>query len=335
MRADDLAVVHRAERVGFVEDAAGYAAGLWRKVDPNRIADSWLASVPELFVVVSGAQLAAATPADAYVAESLAAQGLAAATESVVDPRSLTGVASDGRDLASLLYEPAVTTLAAIGSSVAVEAALAAGYAALDMIVRTQVSDAGRVADQVATMSRPAADGYVRMVVGRTCSRCIVLAGKWYAVNTGFDRHPRCDCVHIPSRENLAGDLRTDPDKVFASMTRAEQDKVFTRAGAQAIRDGADIGQVVNARSGMSVAGVTKTGVNADGLVVNINRRTRTGSTTATGATRRGLAGQRLGRRVKRLTPERIYEIAGDDRDEALRLLYQHGYLIQRPAAAR
>jgi hypothetical protein len=122
-------------------------------------------------------------------------------------------------------------------------------------------------------------------------------------------------------------------------MTKAEQDKVFTKAGAQAIRDGADINQVVNARSGMSAAGTTKTGVNADGQIININRRTLTGPTTTTGTTRRSLAGQRLGAvrggpPVKRLTPERIYEVAGEDRDEALRLLHENGYLVNRPAVA-
>src|SRR5699024_1103862 len=41
----------------------------------------------------------------------------------------------------------------------------------------------------------------------------------------------------------------------FDSLSREEQDKTFGKAGAQAIRDGADPAQVVNARSGMQPAG--------------------------------------------------------------------------------
>lgn len=42
----------------------------------------------------------------------------------------------------------------------------------------------------------------------------------------------------------------TGPGDYFESLDRAEQDKIFTKAGAQAIRDRADINQVVNARRG-------------------------------------------------------------------------------------
>ena len=34
--------------------------------------------------------------------------------------------------------------------------------------------------------------GYVRMVQAGACSRCVVLAGKWYRKNQGFQRHPGC-----------------------------------------------------------------------------------------------------------------------------------------------
>ncbi|GLY21687.1 hypothetical protein Misp04_14190 [Micromonospora sp. NBRC 101691] len=63
---------------------------------------------------------------------------------------------------------------------------------------------------------------------------------------------------------------------------------------------------------------------------------------TSEGVTTRGVAGRRLGARetgVKqaggryrsarppRLMPESIYQIAGDDRDEAIRLLRRFGYI--------
>jgi hypothetical protein len=40
----------------------------------------------------------------------------------------------------------------------------------------------------------------------------------------------------------------TNPQDAFASLSTAEQDATFTKAGAEAIRQGADMGRVVNAR---------------------------------------------------------------------------------------
>ena len=76
---------------------------------------------------------------------------------------------------------------------------------------------------------------------------------------------------------------------------------VFTRAGAESIRQGADIAQVVNARSGMYTAAGRQL--------------------TTTAARIRGQGGIRL-------MPEQILREAGNDRDEAQRLLKRFGYLI-------
>jgi hypothetical protein len=270
---------------------------------------------------------------------------------------ALTGVASDGRPLESLLYQPAITALTGIQRGAGVARSMAGGSAVLDMIVRTQVADAGRVADQVAMVTRPRTSGYVRMLVGRSCSRCAVLAGRWYASNAGFRRHPRCrpggDCIHIPGRENITGDERTDPKAFFNSLSPAEQDKVFTKAGAESIRLGADISQVVNARrgaAGLTTAGARLTADEAQLLrggrqVGRLETRNVFGQqlfTTTEGTTARGTAGVRLGAKVDgvktgnaryrsarapRLMPESILQIAGTDRGEALRLLKRYGYL--------
>lgn len=115
---------------------------------------------------------------------------------------------------------------------------------------------------------------------------------------------PRCDCVHIPSAEDTADEIRTDPKKTFAAMTADEQDKVFGKAGARAIRAGADMSQVVNARKGMYTASVGGQKVAA---------------TTA---------GSRIrSTKAIRLMPEQIFRQADGDRDEAIRLLRRFGYL--------
>ena len=65
--------------------------------------------------------------------------------------------------------------------------------------------------------------------------------------------------------------------------------------------------QVVNARRGMYTAAGR--------------------SLTHTGVTAGALAGKRLGTRT-RLMPEEIFRQSNGDRDDAIRLLRQHGYLI-------
>ncbi|WP_416906229.1 hypothetical protein [Micromonospora echinospora] len=250
MSARTVALDHYRRRRRLADALAAVAARLWRRINPDDIARSWATALVDLVPVTNAAQLAAARTADAYLDAVLDAQGIDPTAEGRVVPAALAGVASDGRPLASLLYEPAIGTLSAIGAGATVDRALAGGYVSLDMMVRTQVADAGRAADQAALVTRPKATGYVRMLVGKSCSRCVVLAGKRFGWNAGFLRHPRCDCIHVPAAEDTPDDVMTNPKAYFESLSTAEQDRAFTAAGAQAIRDGADIFQVVNARRG-------------------------------------------------------------------------------------
>jgi len=348
----EVAGLHARTRRRFAQVAAGEAARLWSQVDPDRIGLSWLSLLPRLLVLLTGAQTAAAARADGYLDEVLDAQGITPRAVGRVSATALAGVASDGRDLADLLYQPAVRTLVGIQRGATVDQALAGGGAGLDMLVRTQVADAGRVADGVATAARDV-PGYRRMLVGGGCDRCAVLAGKYFRWNAGFDRHPRCDCVHVPAREDTADEVMTDPKKYFASLSAAEQDRQFTKAGAEAIRLGADMGQVVNARRGargLLTAGARVTGDEARmlrggrdrGRLEAVDVYGRQLYITSEGVTVRGVAGKRLGARetgtrqpgaryrsakTPRLMPESILQIAGDDRQEAIRLLRRFGYI--------
>jgi hypothetical protein len=189
--AETEALVRYRSRRRLVEAVADVALGAWRKVDPSDLAGSWREVAAPLMIALSGGQLAAAQDADGYLDAVLAEQGIDPSSEGAVKPRALAGVASDGRSLATLLEQPMIASLTALGGGASVDTALATGYASLDMIVRTQVADAGRVADQVALTSRKQATGYVRMLVGKSCSRCVILAGRRYGWNAGFRRHPR------------------------------------------------------------------------------------------------------------------------------------------------
>lgn len=328
MDAAQLAIAHYRQQVALARRIARETDALWLTMNAARLDASWAGITDQLLALVTGGQYLAASTADPYTAATLAAQQIDPAAAGALNPRAFAGIASDGRPLQSLLYEPVIRTKTVIGGGGSTARAMTAGRLSLDQIVRTQIADAGRVSAGTSLAARPAATGYVRMVVGKTCSRCIVLAGKPYRWNAGFKRHPRCDCIHIPTRENLAGALVTDPKQVFGSMTLAEQDKAFGKAGAQAIREGADIGQVVNARRGMTAAGTTRTGLNADGQVVNLQRRTLSGGTTSESTSRRGVAPGHA-----RLMPEAIYRQAAGNRDEAIRLLRSNGYLVGAPVA--
>lgn len=145
--------------------------------------------------------------------------------------------------------------------------------------------------------------------------------------------------------------MRTDPRAYFDSLTRAEQDRVFTQAGAEAVRLGADINQIVNARRGahgLTVPGrltaaeqAALRGGRQRGHLERVDVYGRQLYVTTDGVTVRGQAGKRLSRtgtrkakgsrygsaKAPRLMPESIVELAGGDRDEALRLLKLHGYI--------
>lgn len=274
---------------------------LWAALDVANLDGSWATIAPRMLQLVVAALLEAARGSQDYVAAVVRAWGVDPDPVGRVVESTFARTASDGRALDSLLGVPVFESQAFIDQGMDRRQAVAIGRRHLDRIVATQVADAARVPTAVAQVNDRAVRGYVRMVTPPACSRCVVLAGRWYATNTGFLRHPQCDCTMIPAAEYLP-DVSTDPRRYFDSLSSEEQDRAFTKAGAQAIRDGSDLARVVNARRGMYTAGGRKF--------------------TREATTRRG-----INRRV-RLMPEQIYLEAGGSRDEAIRLLKLHGYIL-------
>lgn len=277
---------------------------LWNRVDPANIAVSWLDQVTRVMDGFTRIQLLAAEEGAAYTAATLEAQGIRTDPDVELVPSALVGWASDGRSLESLLEAPAAVALDKVDQGVPATQAVDAGRVSVERIARTQIADTGRAAAGLDVATRPKV-GWVRMVNPPVCSRCLILAGRFYRWSDGFQRHPNCDCVHVAT--NLAAARREglvdDPTAYFKGLSRSEQDGLLGKADAEAVRDGADMNQVVNARRGMTVAG-----------------------TTTEGTTNRGFASRRLRGQV-RLTPERIYREA-TSRADALRLLRLHGYII-------
>lgn len=283
----------------------------WRKLGPNWIADAWRERIPTVTAAITTAQRTAATSALVSGALALGEQGQWAAPDGLVDPDAFAGLTADGRNLDTLLRAPAITARTLIADGMDPAQALAAGGRQLSMMVLTEIADAGRGAAGVQIAARPRV-GYVRMLNPPSCSRCVVLAGRFYRWNQGFLRHPRCDCKHVPTMvtdqaEAFAEGLIDDPYEAFKRMSEAEQNRVFTNAGAQAIRDGADMYQVVNARRGMKYRGAF----------------------TSEGTSKHGWAGQILRRGQKRMTPETIYRL-NPNREQAVEALRAQGYITGR-----
>ncbi|MFI6477371.1 hypothetical protein ACIBH1_05525 [Nonomuraea sp. NPDC050663] len=317
---EQIIAAHYRLQQAISRRAAQQAQELWSQVDAGHVLDSWLVVLATMIRVLTGGQLAAAEQAQPYLDALAAAQNLPPALLAV-DPAALAGVAADGRPLASLLTQPALRTLGLLARGADDQDALRAGLASLVRIVDTEISDASRTADQVGITGRREWVTYVRHVTLPACGRCVILAGRTYSWSTGFARHERCDCTMVPHRE---GDTPPPtPRQLFDEMSEDEQARAFTVGGAEAIRLGADLGQVVNARRGV---------------------RTVMGGRKATteGTTVRGIAGKKMRdfnagvlpgeryRRSKKIRPmpEQILRDAGDNREEAIRLLRQYGYLL-------
>lgn len=316
MPAPDESVRFRADSQRLTAATLIAARSTWRRLDPNNLDASWRRFGPRLLLLLASAQERAAIRALAYVPAVLEEQRITALPAGDININPLVGVASDGRPLDSLLYEPVIRTKQLVGEGAALASAMGSGLASLETIISTQVMDAARTATGLGVASRPRI-GYVRQLVTPSCARCVVLAGKYYRWNAGFDRHPQCDCTHIPSIEDRAGDYTTDPRLAI------EQGQVrgLSRADTKAIlEDGADVGQVINAKRGIKPAGVTTEGTTRRAFAA---RRMREAGDTLQGA-RTGRYRRTTG---ARLTPDAIYRQAAS-REEALELLRRYGYLI-------
>ena len=326
MSTPETAVKHYRAMLRLQRSARAAAAVAWSSLSAAYLSESWDSVSPALERAVSRLQLDAATRGAGYGGNTLADQGLYEAPEAWVDPSSLAGVSSRGASLGAALYSAIPHTKDLIAGGMPERVALARGREVLQMSAATQVADAGRTAAGLDTFARPKV-GYVRMLNPPSCSRCSVLAGRFYRNNEGFQRHPRCDCVHVPTTRTEAAEsegLVHDPYAYFESLSESAQDKTFGKAQAQAIRDGADLFQVVNARRGMSYAGVSSDGSRRGQKVAS--------DFTREGTTRRALWGG-ANPRGKRLTPDAIYA-QGLPREATLDLLAKHGYLLPQGQVA-
>ena len=189
----------------------------------------------------------------------------------------------------------------------------------LDLFVQSEIIASGSDAASVEIAGGPEWTNFVRVLVPPSCDRCTVLAGRIYRDLDGFARHPKCDCQHWPVESWAAAEaagLTTNPDQAFE---RGEV-RGLSKADAQAVRDGADLQAVVNAKrgGGRRPQGMTN--------VVSAEIFGRTVKATLEGTTKRAEWRRQHPDLPIRLRPESIYEHA-KDREDVMRLLRLYGYM--------
>lgn len=337
-RAAQDRAIRRSDR------AANMALSRWRRVDAADLDASWSAIVGEISIIAGKAAQANAAGAYSLASKVAAADGMRG---DALVPSAFVGVDGSGRSLASLLSGSVTTTKQAIAAGMSIPDAMLAGGTYLTLMMKTALADVERSA----SMASAAGKGYVRyvrLVNPGACSRCAILAGS-DRFSSNFQRHPSCRCSTVPIKgDSIPGGLFGTPTDYFDSLTASEQDRIFTKAGAEAIRLGADPIKVVNARRGArrtrmdgavtfspSRIQPTMIGRKPDGTPIM-------GYVTTEGTTKRGaygriqqglgaqstrLPGARYGSTMRpRLMPESIIELT-DDPGMRRVLLRDAGYL--------
>lgn len=337
-RATQDLAIRRSDR------ASNVALRLWRRVDAADLDGSWAAVGPQVEAAASSAIRANAVSAGRLTNTIASADGMSG---DVLVPDAFAGVDGSGRSLGSLLQGAVTTTKRGIAAGMSLPDALLTGGTYLTVMLKSAIADLERSASMTAATGKGYVR-YVRLVNPGACSRCAILAGS-DRFRSNFQRHPACKCSTVPIKgDTIPGGLFGTPGDYFESLSPSEQERVFTKSGAEAIRLGADPIKVVNARRGGNRARM-------DGAVTFGPSRIQpsiigrkpdgtpiTGYVTTEGNTRRGAYGRsqaglgsaetrRPGARYRstvrpRLMPESIIELT-DDPDVRRMLLRDAGYL--------
>lgn len=292
--------LYRASQIR--SDATMLAAGeIWRGIDPRGDwAAEWARLVPRAVALVGASQLGAAVDGIASVPATLEQSGFPEQQLAEADPRGFVGwMQADSGEMVPLVQAlhtaPLIRARQAAGTP---EDRLSAGEMVLLAIVQTAVADAARhgATAQGAATARTVNAFYDPPPM---CQRCAVIVGRTYKWGTQFARHPRCDgqCVIMSDRDSLDFGL-IGPEDV-TDLTQWQRD---------AIEDGADFNQTINAQTRPTGGRTPRSPLSADGMTTSATRSRRRGST--------------------RPTPKAIYAEAGDSRERAIELLRQYGYIL-------
>lgn len=340
----DIAYQHQDARIRLAQLTANRVRRVWSRADLANLDASWDMLAPNITQLIVAAQVAAARQTEPYLNRVARVTKFDAKPAELV-PEAFGGVMLDGRQVGPAAFGAVTTTKRAIGLGYGGGSAFESGLAFLALIAKSAVSDLGRQADNTLAVGKGWTH-YIRVVNPGACSRCAILAGK-SSSRVAFKRHPGCKCTAVPDAVDSAREygkgLMSSPEEYFENLTRAEQDRIFTKAGAEAIRNGASPISVVNARRGALTGGglgkparliPTTIGVRADGSPLRVYL-------TGEGTTARGSFGRRELRLTEdytksgryrrttttRLMPEQIAVMAGGNAERWRELLQKYGYL--------
>lgn len=260
---------HQARLIHINNVATTRALKLWRRMDFDALDASWATVGPALLAQSNAAQLAAAKTSDRYTAALASEYDFDADTGRII-PQSFVGVDGSGRSMESLLHGAVTTTKEAVGAGLGRVQAFEAGAVFLATMMKTGLADLARAADMVSATGT-GFTRYVRVLSPGACSRCAILAGI-DSFKVPFKRHPACKCTTAPVvGDEAPSGIAASPDAYFESLSTAEQDRIFTKGGAEAIRSGAKVQDVVSARRGAT--GITTSRGIGRGTVPNSGRR--------------------------------------------------------------
>lgn len=328
-----LAVSRYTRDVAMEKRAA--AAGVafhWSRMNPHLDPDSaWQSVRPSVLHLMNTSQATVAQLAERYVTDVLPATAPRAAAAGAGYSLTLSawqGVAGDGRSVAGLADYATRHARNALAAGAPPNVALAGAGSWLTRAMTNVLADTHRGVEQMVGHSY-GVGWYARMITGEhTCGRCIILAGRKYRMQHAFERHPGCDCEHIPSDESHAEDLTTNPHLALDALDDDALAKVLgSKANAQAYRDGADVNQLINAyrRSG----DVSKAQIYGRMVSYTTEGMTVRGRGYQMMRERHGAMqdGRRRSNNTVRLMPSSIYEMS-KDREDAMRLLRTYGWIL-------
>lgn len=160
------------------------------------------------------------------------------------NPAAYAGSTAAGAPLGALLgrYGPAYRAL--VGRGLSTNEAAARIRQQVQRDTSNEVEQANYNALYTGTLGARSVKGYKRILIGATnCSRCVVLAGGRYYTE-GFQRHPQCDCQHVPV--SAAVDASTDfNDSAQANGRRyyenlTPEGRLYVAGNSKAKRDALD-----------------------------------------------------------------------------------------------
>lgn len=301
----------------IARETANVTQAVWRQMPKTNFTDKvdWYNTIgaPAIAATVVAQQNKALAVTEDYMAVTGAIQGVE--DQSTFNPSAIAYEPEALEDALGLYMYQYMNTAMVLNSDLVAHRRI--GYY-LTSAVASAVQDATRDATS-AVMVTSGYYSYVRVLQTPSCSRCVVMAGREYKTQTVFLRHENCDCQTLPLAEKY-DDVAIDPLEAIKKGQVTGLSKADTEA---IVEHGADVSQVINAKSGMTKTSLLGQKVQA----------------TTVGTSSRGLAGQRLGDLKKqsgsryrttqntRLSVGQILTFAEGDKTKAAQMLYRHGYI--------